>query len=156
METGPQMIDDGLEILEEEECRKLLARGGIGRVALTIGAIPAVMPVNYAYDGLAVVFLTAPGVKLRAALDRTVVAFEVDDVDPTTMNGWSVLAVGIARGSDDARQVAHARALGAVPWVTGARDWVVSIRPEVLSGRRIVPAAEPPPAIPTVSGTLAG
>ena len=57
------IVDEGLELLSEDEARKLLATGGVGRVGLTIGALPAIFPVNYKVIDGAIVFRTAPGSK---------------------------------------------------------------------------------------------
>lgn len=38
-----EFVHEGLEILSEEECRSLLAGADVGRVAVTVGALPAVL-----------------------------------------------------------------------------------------------------------------
>lgn len=135
------LIDDGLEILSEHECRALLGRGGVGRVAITLGALPAVLPVNYALLEGAIVFLTGEGTKLRAALDRAVVAFEVDEIDAPRRQGWSVLAVGVAAEITDDEELTRARRLNLQPLAGGDRSHFVRIQPEFLSGRRIANGA---------------
>jgi hypothetical protein len=40
--------DEGLEILSEEECRNLVGMARVGRVGVTIGAVAAIFPVNFA------------------------------------------------------------------------------------------------------------
>lgn len=130
-------MDDGLEILSDEECRALLHQANLGRVAITIGALPAVLPVNYTLLEGDIVFLTGEGVKLRAALDRTVVAFEVDAIDGFRRAGWSVLAVGIAEEITEEDELARARDLDLRPLAGGSRTHFVRVRPDFLSGRRI-------------------
>jgi nitroimidazol reductase NimA-like FMN-containing flavoprotein (pyridoxamine 5'-phosphate oxidase superfamily) len=130
------LTDNGLELLTPEQCHDLLARTGVGRVGVTIGALPAIFPVNYALLGEDIVFLTSEGTKLRAALDRAVVAFEVDQFDLVAGWGWSVLAVGIATEITDPEELAAARALGFSPLAHGERTHFVRIRPEFVSGRR--------------------
>ena len=122
--------------LDREECRRLLSSVQIGRVVISLGAVPAVFPVNFVLDGEDIVFLTAPGAKLRAALDRTVVAFEVDQVDEARRSGWSVMAVGRSRGSEDLADVRAAHGLGVVPPTAGGQNRVVRIRVELLTGRQ--------------------
>src|SRR6476646_11639130 len=78
------MTSRGLEILSTDECLDLLRSQTLGRVAVQIGATPAISPVNYALLDDDVVFRTDPGTKLSAALMRTMVAYEVDDTDPAT------------------------------------------------------------------------
>jgi nitroimidazol reductase NimA-like FMN-containing flavoprotein (pyridoxamine 5'-phosphate oxidase superfamily) len=129
------LTDNGLELLAPDECRLLLGRGGVGRVGVTIGALPAIFPVNYAVLGEDIVFLTGAGTKLKAAVDRSVVAFQVDEFD--SARGWSVLAVGVATEVTDPAELDAVRALGLVPFAGGERSHFVRIRPEFMSGRRI-------------------
>ena len=130
------LVDEGLIILSEKECADLLAQHHVGRVAVTIEALPAVFPVNYALMDGDIVFRTGDGVKLRAALHNAVVAFEIDDYEPIDHGGWSVLAVGVASeltGPD----LDRARALPLRPWADGDRGHYVRVVPELVSGRQI-------------------
>lgn len=127
----------GFESLGEEECLALLHGNTFGRVAVSVGAIPAVFSVNYRAENGAIYFLTGEGTKLAAATTGTVVAFQIDHFDAQYHQGWSVLAVG------EASEVAHPRAgeltkrLGLQPWAPGDRSHLVSIWPDFISGRRI-------------------
>ncbi len=133
------LIDDGLELLEEAECRQLLAGGSIGRVGLTVGALPVILPVNYAVVDGDVVFRTGEGTKLRASHHGTVMAFEIDAYDEDAQTGWSVLAVGCAREVLDEDDASTFRGLGIAPWANGERTRYVRLHPEMLTGRRIAP-----------------
>lgn len=134
-----------LEVLDDDECMRLLASGTVGRVGITIGAMPAIFPVNYGLIDELVVFRTGTGTKLRAALANTVVAFEVDEIDRTTHSGWSVLVVGMARElTGDARD--EALALPLEPWAPTGRDHVVAITEDVVTGRRLFPRSHASPA----------
>jgi len=84
------------ERLDLDECRGLLGREHLGRIALSVAALPAVVPVLYRLAGDRVVIAVEPDV-LYAALYDNVVAFEVDHVDPDTNEGWTVLVVGRSR-----------------------------------------------------------
>ena len=131
------MTSRGLEILSTDECLDLLRSQTLGRVAVQIGATPAILPVNYALLDDDVVFRTDPGTKLSAALMRTMVAFEVDDTDPATYAAWSVLVVGYSEQVRDHATLARVDALGLEPWVTEGLDFVVHIRTRTISGRRL-------------------
>lgn len=132
------LIDNGLEILTPEQCHDLLRRSHVGRVAVTIAALPAIFPVNYAVLDGDIIFLTGEGTKLQAAVDRTVVAFQIDHFDESLGSGWSVMAVGLAEEITEPDEVAAARQLGLRPFAPGDRSHIVRIRPEFVSGRRIV------------------
>jgi nitroimidazol reductase NimA-like FMN-containing flavoprotein (pyridoxamine 5'-phosphate oxidase superfamily) len=132
------LSDEGLELLAEDECRALLAAGEIGRLGMTQSALPVILPVNYAYVDGDIVFRTAEGMKLRAAARGAVVAFEVDDYDRARRTGWSVLAVGRAHEVTDPGDLAALRSLDLAPWANGERTHYIRMRPEMLTGRRIV------------------
>jgi nitroimidazol reductase NimA-like FMN-containing flavoprotein (pyridoxamine 5'-phosphate oxidase superfamily) len=135
------LVDHGLEILTEAEAWSLLCTGVVGRVGVTIGALPAIFPVNFAVIDGAIVFRTAPGTKLSAAATDTVVAFEVDDYERSDRSGWSVLVVGRAHVVHDLDVTFKVLAARLEPYVGGVRTNIVCIRPEFISGRRIVPDA---------------
>src|SRR5690348_7800071 len=97
----------GLRILSTAECLRRLGRGGVGRVAVTVKALPAIFPVNYAALDGDIVFRSASGSKLDAATDHTVVAFEVDQNDRMSHTGWSVLVVGCAHVVTDPDELAQ-------------------------------------------------
>ena len=80
--------------LSKQECLALLAAVPVGRVIYTDRALPAAQPVNYLLDGEEIIFRTANGSKLAAATRHAVVGFQVDEIDPRTRTGWSVLGVG--------------------------------------------------------------
>lgn len=90
------LVNEGLELLDEDAALMLLAGGDVGRVGITIGAMPAIFPVNYRVIDGAVVFRTSAGSKMSAAAMGAVVAFEVDDYERDSRSGWSVLVVGRA------------------------------------------------------------
>ena len=135
------LVDDGgLEILSEDECLALLHLSHLGRVAVSMGALPAIFPVNYVVLDGRIVFRTGEGTKLRAALHNAVVAFEVDSADAASETGWSVLAVGRAEDVKDPTVVDEVMRRPIHPWAPGDRHKVIAIHPEFLSGRRIIPA----------------
>ncbi|MFH9980511.1 pyridoxamine 5'-phosphate oxidase family protein [Streptomyces sp. NPDC017179] len=134
---GQALLHPRLTDLGPDECRELLSTHGVGRVALTGPDGPAVFPVNYDVVDDDLVFRTTPGAVAACAVGHEV-AFEVDHVDETTSQGWSVLAVGRAEAVTEADAV---RRLGerahSDPWAGGPRTLWVRIRPVRLTGRRI-------------------
>ena len=134
--------DQGVEVLEQVECLELLGRSSIGRVAVSMGAVPAVFPVNFALLDQAIVFWTPTGTKLDAAVRSAVVAFEVDEVDAVCRKGWSVLVVGIADELRDPVLLDRVKQLPLAPWAQRPREHVVAIHPQVISGHRIVHPSE--------------
>jgi nitroimidazol reductase NimA-like FMN-containing flavoprotein (pyridoxamine 5'-phosphate oxidase superfamily) len=127
-----------LEELDLETCYRRLATQQVGRVVATAGALPLVVPVNFALDGHAVVFRTASGGTLDAATRGTVVAFEVDEIDPHVRSGWSVVVTGVASPIDDLSDLLRAQQLAIAPWAPGRRDHYVRITPGLVTGRHLV------------------
>ena len=132
------MIDGGLELLTEDDCRQLLRGGEVGRIGITLAALPAIFPVNYRLIDDAIVFRTGPGSKMAAAAAGAVVAFEVDDYGLEDHSGWSVLVVGRAEVVEDPSITAAAERAGLQPFADGERTVFVRIEPTFVSGRRIV------------------
>ena len=132
------IVDEGLELLSDEESWSLLEQGTVGRVGVTMGSLPAIFPVNYRVIDGAIVFRTAPGSKLSAAAGGSVVAFEVDDYEAATRSGWSVLAVGPASVAGGLELTMKVIAAKLEPFADGQRTSIVRIEPTFVSGRRLV------------------
>lgn len=130
---------NGLEVLDREECLRLLERATLGRVGVTTAALPSVLPVNFRLAGDRIVFRTGTGTKLAAATRNAVVAFEVDDIDPVNHTGWSVVVTGVARPVVDPDDLARLNGLGIARWAAGDDGHVVEVSLEIVSGRRIPP-----------------
>jgi len=128
----------GLEIIDPEECRRLLAAEEIGRLAVIDGGSPALFPVNYALDGDAVVFRTAQGTKLQAG-PRGRVVFEIDHFDRGTRSGWSVIVGGRLEEVSpyDAETLERVAGLPLAPWARGDKPHWMRLVPDRISGRRI-------------------
>jgi nitroimidazol reductase NimA-like FMN-containing flavoprotein (pyridoxamine 5'-phosphate oxidase superfamily) len=126
--------------LSEPECHALLAANRVGRVLVSLDAMPAAFPVNYAVLGDDIVFRTAPGTKLSAAVEHTVLGFEVDDVDFVHRSGWSVLAVGMSRVVTDEGEIAELDCLDLDSWWSLPFARYVRIEVQRITGRHITAA----------------
>ncbi|WCO66546.1 pyridoxamine 5'-phosphate oxidase family protein [Iamia majanohamensis] len=142
---------NGLEVLSRPQCLALLAGASLGRVGVTVDALPVVLPVGFCLADDRILIRTSPGTKLAAALRGSVVAFEADDVDPLYHAGWSVLVTGIARTAGEG-EVAPALDGARIPrWAPQGEDRVVAISTDVVTGRRLV-AGRPPVIERTLHG----
>lgn len=128
--------------LTRTECGDLLATHGVGRLAVPTAQAPVIVPVNYSVVDGTIVFRTARGAAPSLAVGCPV-AFEVDRIDDTFSEGWSVLVRGHARMVTDLGE-AHRLAGRAhsTPWAGGRRDVWVRIHPYAVTGRRISRRAE--------------
>lgn len=126
-----------LRELTYDECLRRLDGGGVGRVAITEHALPAIVPVNFVKSGTSIVFRTEPGGMLAHGCDGAVVAFEIDEIEPDGTGGWSVLVVGTAHlldGSDAVRAIEA----GLASAVTPDRNQFVAVSLGQVSGREVV------------------
>jgi uncharacterized protein len=132
-----------LRVLSRAESLDLLASAFIGRVVLSVHALPIAVPVNYVLDGDSVVFRTGTGLKLSAAEAGTVVAFQVDHFTPELRMGWSVLATGVAHRIVAPAEVQRAAQLGVPTWVGPHEDMdFVRVELGTVSGRWLVPVTQ--------------
>lgn len=132
-----------LETLDEAECMRLIAPGGIGRLCFAGRFDLTVLPVNYKVHDGAILFRTAQDSTtdedLRTGIAHAEyrVAFEIDDFDLAAREGWSVLIQGPAHHLDTDDERAEATAAGVEPWPGGRREHFIRIRPARITGRRI-------------------
>ena len=132
----------GLEILDEETCWQLLSTSYVGRLAVSIANQPEMFPVNYAVDGRTLVFVTAEGTKLAAAVLGEGVAFEIDAADPLFHTGWFVVVRGHAREIEQMDELMAAQELPLASWSSHDKRRWVRIEPLTVTGRRIVHRAD--------------
>lgn len=120
-----------------------MARTTVGRVALMVGALPEIVPVNFEVAGETVVFGVHSESVLAREVQGTVVAFQVDSFDPERKSGWHVHAIGTLAEVLGADELAVAGAVVPQPWTRGEDvERVVQIELAVVSGY-VVEAAEP-------------
>ncbi|MCP5028637.1 MAG: pyridoxamine 5'-phosphate oxidase family protein [Actinomycetia bacterium] len=138
--ADPSIIRDqhGLEVIAVDECWRLLASAPVGRLGFNVAGRVQILPVTYKLHDRSIIFRTAPGEKLWAAVMRQPVAFEIDAWNSRDRNGWSVLAVGVADEVTDPTVTDQLDASGLAPWApTGHGDQWVRIMPEEVTGRRL-------------------
>jgi uncharacterized protein len=126
-----------LMALSHPECVALLSGAQVGRAVFTERAMPAVVPVNFIVQDDAVVMSTAADTRLAAAASRGVLAFQVDDIDPVTRSGWSVVVVGVAELVDSPAEQARIHVM-LQPWAPGRNVVFVRLPLKVVTGRRIL------------------
>jgi len=126
-----------IQEIDEETCRKLLARRHFGRVALVDDHGPIIFPVNYAVDDGSIVFRTDRGTKRSAAAEGRPACFEIDDVDTRRRFGWSVIVRGrLDEVMDDG---GRERLSGKLiePYPGGPKEHLVRLSCTSISGRRV-------------------
>jgi hypothetical protein len=139
---------DGFEVLDRDECLRLLATATLGRVGFTSGALPSVLPVSFHLDDERILVRTRRGTTLDAAMQNVVVAFEVDDLDSDGQTGWSVAVTGVAAAVNGPLLFEEGRADPTAGWTLAADEAVVAISTEFVTGRR-----SPQPPVPGLVAT---
>lgn len=84
----------GFQTMTADECRRLLAAADIGRVAISAGALPFVLPVHYTLQGDQLLLRTPGHHEVSSSIDGQVVGFEADRIDLVHGVGWSVSVTG--------------------------------------------------------------
>jgi hypothetical protein len=122
------------------ESWQLLGSVSLGRVVFTRHAMPAIRPVNHLVDDETIIVRSHLGAAIvgrAAADDGTVVCYEADDLDPVRHTGWSVIATGMARLVREPAAITRYEQL-LEPWAAGQMDYVISIKPQIITGIRLV------------------
>ena len=128
---------NGFEVLDRRECFRLLGGAGVGRIAITSGSLPVVLPLSYAMDGDAIVVETGRGNDLESATTGAVVGFEVDNLHEPGHNAWTVMVTGVAQEVRDRGEIEHLRSLLPAGQDTYLGDErFVRISSELVTGRR--------------------
>jgi len=134
MSTTQRWLRGAFHELSPAECRALLAKKSVGRIAFWTAEGPSVLPVNYVVDDAGEIrFRTSPYASIAQYAGGAAVAFQVDEVDDFTQSGWSVMARGVAEVVLGARSKPEPE-----PWPDGVRSVQIRVRPESLTGRRVL------------------
>lgn len=128
---------NGLEVLDRSESLAALVSVPVGRVGLSVDALPVILPVNFVVDGDDIIIRTADGARTDAALGGSVVAFEVDAHDRTGQMGWSVLVRGRSRFVDDPSEIARLSEAWVPSWQAPETSRWVAISMDIVTGRRV-------------------
>ena len=108
----------------------LLGSVSLGRIVFTARALPAIRPVCHLVDGDYVIIRTDRNAAITSEL-------RADAIDIAEHLGWSVIVVGVARRVIDPDEAAiYRRALRS--WVSGAKDQVIAIHADMVTGFRLV------------------
>jgi Pyridoxamine 5'-phosphate oxidase len=116
------------ELIPEHRCWELLATVSVGRLALSVRALPMILPVQYYLDGHRLAICLGHHQIPERSLNDVIIAFAADEIDPVTRSGWSVQVQG---RSVIPRQLGVDTTCG---WPAAAQ--VVQMEPGIISGHR--------------------
>ncbi len=127
-----------LYALDVGACWERLSSTEMGRVGVSVHAMPVILPVFFVIDAGRIIFRTITGTKFASATDRSVVAFEADGYSSETREGWSVLVQGMTRTLSGIDEVARAASLPLLAASSaGSSDQLVAIDVSAISGRSL-------------------
>jgi uncharacterized protein len=127
--------------LDPSESWDLLAVSELGRLAVSVGDIPEIFPINYlAHDGV-VLFCTAEGSKLVNLTINKHVALETDGF--TDEFAWSVIVHGTAETLAGGADIEAAAQLPLRSWIPTMKYVFVVITPQKITGRRFARGPAP-------------
>lgn len=130
-----------IEELDAEAALELLGTRSLGRLAIgRVDGPPHVVPVNYTMLRGSVVFRSLPGTKLELLVDEPV-TFEVDDWDPDSRRGWSVVVEGLAYEASDREMEMEIDDVDPYSAVERQDSRWVRLMPQSVTGRVITAAS---------------
>lgn len=139
----PTVWDPEVEGLDEAECLRLIAAGGVGRLAYSGLFGVAVLPVSYKVDEGSILFRTMldspTDEDLRTGIEGAEyeVGFEIDEVASDRQEGWFVFIQGAAHHEDSDDDCASAWALDVQRSAGSMREHFVRITPTLITGSRL-------------------
>jgi nitroimidazol reductase NimA-like FMN-containing flavoprotein (pyridoxamine 5'-phosphate oxidase superfamily) len=124
---------------DDEQCLALLGRAQLGRIALSLRALPVVIPVRYTRDDEDLLF-TASGEELSRALHGNIAALQADGYEEDSGQRWTVFAMGPVQRVEGVERLGMiARSLPWLPSTAMGEDGLFRLKPAVLSGRWMDP-----------------
>ncbi len=125
-----------LRELGRDECLQLLLTQRVGRIVFADDSGPDVLPVNYVMDGEDILLTTTGYGAIARSATGARVAFEIDELDEFHEAGWSV----VVRGRATRESPFDVPADRPRSWADGTRTYVLRIKSDVITGRRLIPA----------------
>jgi hypothetical protein len=143
--------DDDSEkvVLSRSQCLARLASTHLGRIGISIDALPVILPVHFTLADESVLFRTTLGTKLDSAAAAAVIAFQVDEYDATEGGWWSVLVQGIASPVvDHGTRIDHDGTQTSDDWSSaGKESRLLRVPSGTMTGRMYRGAAYRPRAV---------
>jgi transcriptional regulator with XRE-family HTH domain len=139
-DPGARAVRTHLVAIEPDRCWELLGEGGVGRVVFDSAAGPEALPVNFAAKNRSLYFRTGGGRLMASIPSDARLSLEVDHLDESRQQGWSVLVRGTCEHLGEDSDIEAVYGIDVEPWAKGDRNHWIRIRPLSVSGRVIEPA----------------
>ena len=126
--------DDEAKPLADAECQDLLANANVGRLSVTISALPVVVPVAYWYFRRSAILGMSDGPAYRAAVEN-VVGLEIDGTHLEHVL-WAVLVIGETAEITQPAENAELLHLGLAAPTGATYAHYVRLHPTIITGYR--------------------
>jgi hypothetical protein len=141
--------DSETVILSRQQCLARLSSMGVGRIGVSMDALPVILPVQFRVVDESVLFATTRNTRLDTATTGAVIAFQADAYDPGEPAWWSVLLQGIARPVDGHEAEARGDPPVAGMWTgAGGEARLLRLGTDNMHGRSFPGVVYPFPAGP--------
>ena len=87
-------MDAPWEQIPSQRCWELLATASVGSLALSVRALPVILPVQYYVTGHRLTVCLGHHSIPARSLNETIIAFTAGAIDPAARSGWSVQIQG--------------------------------------------------------------
>jgi hypothetical protein len=88
---------DAKDQLSPSECWELLKTVPVGRLVLSLKALPVLVPVQYYVDADELAICLGHYTIPERSINDAIVAFGADAIDPASRSGWTVQVQGTSR-----------------------------------------------------------
>ena len=128
------------EQLSTDECWRLVIGHGIGRIGFQGDRHLQIVPTRYDAERGTAYFRAGTFGELARRVHDKATTLQVDDIDPKTFCGWSVLMTGTAHRVGDAATLASRWSLGRPrPWFpAGPQSQWIALTVDEIKGHRVV------------------
>jgi nitroimidazol reductase NimA-like FMN-containing flavoprotein (pyridoxamine 5'-phosphate oxidase superfamily) len=129
-----------IEHLGDSECLRLLGAAKVGRLAYTGRYGPTVLPVVYKLHEGSIVFhtfrdtFTEEDLRTGIADAEYHVAFEIEQIDPEALEGWTVLVTGPAHHVDTEAEYEAIISAGADPLPEAQAEHLIRVKFHSITG----------------------
>jgi nitroimidazol reductase NimA-like FMN-containing flavoprotein (pyridoxamine 5'-phosphate oxidase superfamily) len=129
-----------IERLDDSKCLQLLGAARVGRLAYTGRHGLTVLPVVYRLHEGSIVFHTFHDTSTEEDLRTGIanaeyhVAFEIEQIDPEALEGWTVLVTGPAHHVDTEAEHASIINAGADPLPDAEAEHLIRVKPRRITG----------------------
>ena len=129
------------EQLGVDECWQLVIGHGIGRIGFVGDPYVQIVPTRYDAEPGTVYFRAGTFGELARRVHNKRTTLQVDDIDPETFCGWSVLMTGTAHRVGDAATLASRWSMGRPrPWFpAGPQSQWIALSVDEIKGHRVEP-----------------